>query len=348
MRGSRYQASQYDYPVPKELIAQEPLRHRADSRLLVVNRMDQNFKETVFKDIGDFLKEGDVLVLNNTQVLKARLQGHKLTGGKLDVLLLRDRGGGLWEALVKPGKRARRGDKIIFNDTDDFWAILEEKTEQGGRFLRFPYEDIYSLIEAHGKVPLPPYIKKEVDDETTYQTIYAEKHGAVAAPTAGFHFTEQLLDRLGNRGVEIVSITLHCGLATFRPIKCQDIRNHPIGWEEYEISQRTASAINHARKENRRVIAVGTTSIRTLEAAAILKNKTYRLEPGSSRTNLYIYPGYRFKMVDAVITNFHTPCSTNLVLISTFAGNKLIRQAYRYAIDNSFRLFSFGDGMAVF
>lgn len=348
MKKNHYHISQYDYPVPKELIAQEPLQRRAHSRLLVLNRQNQELKEMFFKDITSFFQRGDVIVLNNTQVLKARLEGCKLTGAKVDVLLLRDQGGGLWEALVKPGKRLRLGDKIIFSEADGFFARVEEKTEQGGRLLRFSRENIYSLIEAHGKVPLPPYIKKEIADASSYQTIYAKKHGAVAAPTAGFHFTPQLLRKLQRKGVEIVSITLHCGLATFRPIKCEDIRKHDMDWEEYEILEEAAAAINRAKKEKRRVIAVGTTSIRTLEAAAVLKNKTYQVKSQVSRTNLYVYPGYRFKVVDAVITNFHTPCSTNLVLISTFAGVEVIRKAYRYALDHSFRLFSFGDVMAVF
>ncbi|MBN2482610.1 MAG: tRNA preQ1(34) S-adenosylmethionine ribosyltransferase-isomerase QueA [Candidatus Omnitrophica bacterium] len=345
---SRYHLANYTYEIPSRQIAQEPLKKRARSRLLVLHPRQDSFSETIFDHIGDFLRKGDVLVLNNTKVLKAKLLGTKSTGARLDVLLMRDCGKGVWETLVKPAKRAKIGDVLVFNEKDDFYAHVEGKTTQGGRLLKFNPKNVYSFLEKYGKVPVPPYIKKEVKDPQSYQTVYARKRGAVAAPTAGFHFTSGLLSQLKKKGVQIIPITLHCGLATFRPVKTEDIRAHPMDWEEYEISPRSARIINNAKKEKRRVIAVGTTSIRTLEAAAVKTEDYYSIKPGRAQTDLYMYPGYRFKMIDGIITNFHTPCSTNLILISTFCGTDFLKKAYHYALNRDFRFFSFGDVMAIF
>lgn len=338
-----FRLTEYDYKIPPELIAQEPLLSRDKSRLLIVDRRDFSLQEVVFKDIVDFLKEGDVLVLNDTRVFKARLLGKK-GKSKVEVLLLKERNEGIWEVLVKPGKRAKTGEKISFDE--DYYAVIMDKTHHGGRVLQFFPSDIKPLLKKEGKVPLPPYIKKDIADESSYQTVYAKKKGAVAAPTAGFHFTPYLIEKIKEKGVKIASITLHCGLATFRPIKTEDIRDHKMGSEFIEISPQAVKTINQAKQKKSRVIAVGTTSMRSLESAAVDTHpaaiKTYCAD-----TDLYIVPGYRFKIVDTVITNFHTPCSTNLVLISSFCGQRLLKKAYDYAVNKRFRFYSFGDAMMV-
>jgi len=338
---------QYNYEVPPELIAQEPLPKREESRLLVVHRRKKWWEEVVFRDIVFFLRKGDVVVTNDTKVIKARLLARKKTGGHLEVLLLRERKEGVWEALVKPGKRAKVGDILFFGNTPQFSAYVRDKTQQGGRVLEFTPSEVKPLLDVYGKMPVPPYIKKEVEKDENYQTVYAFKEGAIAAPTAGFHFTEDTFARMRQKGVEVTYVTLHCGLHTFRPIKTSDIRVHPIEEEVFELSQETASCINEAKRQGRRVIAVGTTTIRTLESAAFSKGGMYQVTSQKRGTDLYIYPGYEFKIIDAVVTNFHTPCSTNLVLISTFCGLDLTQRAYRYALRERFRFFSFGDAMFI-
>ncbi len=342
-----FSLTNYNYDIPAELIAQEPLPERPQSRLLVVDRAAATFREMVFRDIVSLFRPGDVLVINDTKVIRARLKARRPTGGCLEVLLLRDKGRGSWEVLVKPGKKARPGDTLFFSPDDSFSARVIERTAQGGRVIQFSPPEIFPLLDKYGKVPAPPYIKKEVDDADRYQTVYARKSGAIAAPTAGFHFTPELLSALREKGVQIVYVTLHCGLPTFRPVKTEDIRDHDMREELFELDRQAADAINAARQEKRRVIAVGTTSVRTLESAAVEKEPGFRVAAQVSQTGLYIYPGYKFRIVDAIITNFHTPCSTNLVLISTFAGLKLIQEAYSFAREKKFRFFSFGDAMCI-
>ncbi len=339
--------SVFNYNLPQELIAQEPAARRDESWLLILSRKDKSFKQTIFKDIIKFIHKGDVLILNDTRVLKARLVAKRGTGGHIEVLLLKQKQPGTWEVLVKPGKKAHLGENISFVD-GRFSAEILERTSAGGRLIRFNPADIRSLVNRYGKMPLPHYIKKELKSPDSYQTVYAKKEGAVAAPTAGLHFTKQLLNRLKSHGVEIVYITLHCGLATFRPVKTQDIRRHQMETEFYQIDSYAANKINKAKSSGRRVIAVGTTVARALEAAAI-KNKqdNYDIQTQAGETNIYIYPGYKFKIINALLTNFHLPHSTNLIMVSAFAGIKFTRRAYEYAIKKRFRFYSFGDAMLV-
>lgn len=333
----------YNFKIPKDLIAQAPAIPRDSCRLLVVNRDSSRLKREVFKEIVNYFKKGDVLVLNNTKVIKARLSARRMSGGKLEVLLLQQKEKGIWEALVNPGKRARVGDIIRFGE-GDYKAKIIDKTPSGSRILKFKFLDVEDFIFRIGAVPLPPYIKKQVQDPDDYQTIYAERKGAIAAPTAGLHFTPELIKKIKAKGVKILYITLHCSLATFRPVKCKDIRNHPIESEWIDIPPETAKAINNAKQKGRRVIAVGTTGVRTLEAAA---SGGALIKAFSGFTNFYITPGYKFKIVDALITNFHTPLSTNLILISSFADRDLIKKSYMYAKDKKFRFYSFGDAMLI-
>ncbi len=338
--------SNFSYELPKELIAQEPLKERDTSRLLVVNKKTKQIKEVIFRDITGLLKKGDVLVLNDTRVIKARIKGTNKNGSKIEVLLLKEKELGVWEALVNPAKRAKINEEIIF--TEEFRAKILDKTWQGGRMLEFFPKKFSSLLERLGQPPLPPYIKKDIDDFEKYQTTYASKEGAVAAPTAGFHFTKNLLEKIKAKGVKITYLTLHCGLATFRPVKSDDIREHKMDFEWFEIPESTAKLINEAKLSGARIIAVGTTSVRSLESAAYCDDQgNYRVKNISLETNSYIVPGHKFKIADAVITNFHTPCSTNLVLVSSFAGTELIQKAYAYAAKRNFRFYSFGDAMFI-
>lgn len=347
MNRAIFETSEYDWQIPRSLIAQEPATPRDSSRLLVINRKKSTIKQGIFTDIVSFFNKGDVLVLNNTKVIKARLVGRKESGSKLEILLLKEKQKGIWQALVKPGKRARINDTIIFGE-GRLQAKIIDKTGEGLRILQFYPKDFESLLLEFGKVPLPPYIKREMDDFGPYQTIYAQKKGAVAAPTAGLHFTKELIDNLRAKGVEVVYITLHCGLATFRPVKAEDIRDHNLGPEWLEVLPQVAKQINSAKKQSRRVIAVGTTTIRTLESLASLNKKGEAfVKDVSGETNLYILPGYKFKIIDAIITNFHTPHSTNLILISSFCGLSLLKRSYMYAKLANFRFYSFGDAMLI-
>ncbi len=336
---------QYNFQIPKDLIAQEPASPRDSCRLLVLDRKDSSLKTGVFRDIVDYLKEGDTLILNNTKVIRAKLLARRSSGAKIEILLLGQREKGIWEALVKPGKRARVGETITF-EPGGYRAKIVEKTPKGSRILDFRPLDVDDFLIKTGAMPLPPYIKKEIQDPDDYQTVYAKCKGAVAAPTAGLHFTPQLIKRIEEKGVNILYITLHCSLATFRPVKCEDIRNHPIEAERLEIDPLVAKSINKAKKNQQRVIAVGTTVVRSLESVASLgKGSLVKAFCGS--TNFYITPGYKFKVVDALITNFHTPSSTNLILASAFAKPAQIRQSYIYAKDEKFRFYSFGDAMLI-
>jgi len=334
--------SRYDYALPPELIAQKPVAPRDCSRLLVLDRKANTLADKKFSDILGFLKKGDVLVLNDTRVINARLFAHRPSGGTLEVFLLREQALGRWEALVNPARRARVGEVINFNQ--GFTAKITAKTVDGGRVLEFSPKNIKENLDNLGEVPLPRYIRQKISNTTDYQTVYAQKQGAVAAPTAGLHFTRALLNKIQAQGVKLVYLTLHCGLATFRPVKDQDVRQHPMTAEWVQITQTAADTINKARGAGSRVIAVGTTSLRSLEAAA---GKTGKIQALQGQTNIYIYPGYRFRCVDGLITNFHTPCSTNLILVSAFAGYRFTRKAYRYAIKAKFRFFSFGDAMLI-
>jgi len=347
MEKDLYKLSNFNYDLPKNLIAQEPLKERDSSRLLVINRKDNSIRETIFKDIIGLLNEGDILVLNDTRVIKAKLIGKTKTGGKIEILLLKEKEKGIWETLVMPGKRAKLGEKISFGK-EGFSATIIDKTLQGGRVFEFFPKDFTSCLDELGKPPLPHYIKKEIDDFEKYQTIYSKKEGAVAAPTAGLHFTRKLMSQIKEKGINIVYITLHCGLATFRPVKCEDIREHKMDSEAITISKDAANAINEAKDKGSRIIAVGTTSVRSLEAASFLNPEgKFHVKDKIFETNFYITPGYKFKIVDALITNFHTPLSTNLVLVSSFCGQQLTQKAYAYAKKANFRFFSFGDAMFI-
>lgn len=334
--------SDYDYYLPEELIAQEPAEPRDISRLMLINRKTGEINITIFREIKNYLKAGDVLVLNNTKVIPARLYGKKETGAKIEVLLLKKIGEGKYEALLKPGKRAKIGTKIHF--LEDIYAEVVGRNEEGIFVLKFSQEDLDKILPEIGNIPLPPYIKKPIDNPNKYQTVYAQKEGAVAAPTAGLHFTEELLKTLGEIGVEILYITLHVGLGTFRPVVVEDITKHKLEPEYFEISDRVAERINKAKEERRRVIAVGTTVTRVLEA----QGRSSKVEPGSGLVDLFIYPGFEFKIIDGLITNFHLPKSTLLMLVAAFMGYDLMKKAYNKAIEERMRFYSFGDAMFIY
>lgn len=347
MKKDSFRSSDFSYELPKNLIAQEPVNPRDSSRLLVVDRKAKSIKEVVFRDIINFFNEDDILVLNDTRVIKAKLEGSNKNGAKIEVLLVKEKEHGIWEALVKPGRRARPGNSIVFTK-EGLSAEILDKTAQGGRVLKFSPPDFAFNLEHLGQVPLPSYIKKDIDDPEKYQTVYSKKQGAIAAPTAGLHFTPELIKKIESKGTKIIYVTLHCGLATFRPLKCEDIKEHKMDYEWVDISQEAAVTINNAKNKMSRIIGIGTTSVRSLESAAFLDARVgYQVKSGSFETNLYITPGYKFKMVDILLTNFHTPLSTNLILVSAFAGAELIRKAYEYAKSSNFRFFSFGDAMLI-
>lgn len=343
-----YKTSDYDYYLPEELIAQEPLNRRDQSRLMVLHRNSGVLEHRHFNEIIKFLRPGDTLVINETKVLPARLYGkRKTTGAKIEVLLLKQQTGTCWEALVKPGKRAKVGDKLTF--TDGKQVLLEadiiDKTEAGGRVLEFKYTgNFLELLDRIGTMPLPPYIKKELQDRDRYQTVYARKEGSAAAPTAGLHFTEELLHQVQQKGITVARLLLHVGLGTFRPVKVEDIREHKMHQEYYEVTKETADIINAAKERGNKVVAVGTTSVRTLETAAGADGK---VKPGSGWTDIFIYPGYKFKCVNALITNFHLPKSTLMMLVAAFAGKDKIMKAYEEAVKEKYRFFSFGDAMLI-
>jgi len=340
-----FSVSQYDFKIPQDLIAQEPASPRDNCRLLILDRKNSSLKSKVFSDIIDYLREGDVLVLNNTKVIRAKLEARRNSGAKIEILLLQEKENGIWEALVKPGKKARVGETISFSG-GDYKAKIIGKTGSGSRILDFNPLDVDDFIARTGAVPLPHYIKKGVKDPDDYQTIYAKHKGAVAAPTAGLHFTPGLIKKIEEKGVKILYVTLHCSLATFRPVKCEDIRKHVIESERVEVTPSVAKSINQAKKNQQRIIAVGTTAIRSLESA-VSRDKGSWVKAFSGSTSLYITPGYKFKVIDALISNFHTPFSTNLILVSAFASFPLIRQSYTYARDEKFRFYSFGDAMFI-
>ncbi|MDQ0287280.1 S-adenosylmethionine:tRNA ribosyltransferase-isomerase [Desulfofundulus luciae] len=337
--------SDFDYDLPPELIAQDPAPRRDESRLMVLFRDDGRMEHRLFRDIVEYLSPQDVLVVNDTRVIPARLTGCKAQGGaEVEVLLLRPLDEWRWEALVRPGRRLRPGTRLIFGD-GLAEGLVEDVTETGGRVVSFtsalPFEEVLSRL---GKMPLPPYIKKYPEDPERYQTVYARQEGSAAAPTAGLHFTTELLDRIEARGVQLVRVLLHVGLGTFRPVRVQDITRHHMHAEYYEVTEEAARAINVARARGGRVVAVGTTTTRCLETVA---DTDGQIRPGTGWTDIFIYPGYRFKAVDALVTNFHLPKSTLLMMVSAFAGREKILHAYRTAVEMRYRFFSFGDAMLI-
>lgn len=334
--------SDYDYELPEELIAQEPVEPRDSSRLMVVNRKTGEIQLCIFRDIKSFLRKGDVLVLNNTKVIPARIYGRKETGAKIEILLLRKIGDKDYEVLAKPGKRIRIGTKIYFSE--DIYAEILDKNSDGIFTLSFSKSNIEKILPEIGNMPLPPYIKKPLKDPNRYQTVYAEKEGSIAAPTAGLHFTKELLDSLKELGVEILYITLHVSLGTFRPVIVEDITKHKIDPEYFEVTSEVAEKINLAKAENRRVIAVGTTVTRVLEA----QGRSGMLKAGSGLVDLFIYPGFEFRIIDGLVTNFHLPKSTLLMLVAAFMGYDLMKKAYSKAIEEKMRFYSFGDAMFIY
>ncbi|HWQ73184.1 MAG TPA: tRNA preQ1(34) S-adenosylmethionine ribosyltransferase-isomerase QueA [Desulfitobacteriaceae bacterium] len=337
--------SDFDFYLPEELIAQRPIEPRDSSRLMVVNRRKRSVENHIFRDLGGFLKAGDVLVLNNTRVLPARLIGFKKgTQTRIEVLLLKRLERDIWEVLVKPGKRLKAGQEVIFAE-DLLQGKLLMVLANGNRLLRFEYKGLFEeVLDGLGKMPLPPYITTRLENQERYQTVYAKERGSAAAPTAGLHFTAQLLAGLKADGIEVVEILLHVGLGTFRPVKAEDIKAHIMHSEYYRVMPETAARINLARKEGRRIIAVGTTSARTLEALA---GQDGLVQEGEGWTDIFIYPGYRFRVIDGLITNFHFPRSTLVMLVSAFAGYELTRKAYRQAVKECYRFYSFGDAMLI-
>ncbi len=337
---------EFDFDLPEHLIAQTPLKDRTASKLMVLNRNDKSLEHRHFSDILDYLKPGDCLVLNNTKVLPARLYGVKEdTGAKVEVLLLHQKENDHWEVLVKPAKKLKLGTKLSFGE-GRLTATCTEILDHGGRIVRFDYDGIFlEVLTELGEMPLPPYIKEQLADQDRYQTVYAEAEGSAAAPTAGLHFTNDLLEEIKAKGIEIAFVTLHVGLGTFRPVSVDRIEEHDMHSEYYHLSSKEAEKINRVKSRNGRIIAVGTTSTRTLEAIASENNG--EIVPTSGWTSIFIYPPYQFKAIDAMITNFHLPKSTLIMLISALAGREFILDAYHEAIKQEYRFFSFGDAMLI-
>ena len=336
--------SDFDYNLPEELIAQTPCVERDHSRLMVLNRESKSIKHEHFYDIKKYLKKGDTLVFNDTKVMPARLIGHRAkTGGKVEVFLLRRVEGDKWEALVKPGKKAQIGNIIEFSD--ELSCEVLDHTDFGGRIVEFKYKGIFEeILDRLGETPLPPYIHEKLDDKNRYQTVYARENGSAAAPTAGLHFTKELLEEIKAMGVNLAFVTLHVGLGTFRPVNVENITEHKMHKEFYHVEKEAVDIINKTKQNGGRVIAVGTTSIRTLESAA---KDDGTISPVASETGIFIYPSYKFKLVDAIITNFHLPKSTLIMLISAFAGREYVLSAYEEAVREKYRFFSFGDAMFI-
>lgn len=335
----------YDYDLPEELIAQDPLEDRSSSRLMVLDRQTGDVEHRHFTDILEYLHPDDCLVINNTKVIPARLFGVKEdTQAKIEVLLLKRKENDIWETLVKPGKKAKPGTKLVFGD-GLLTAEVVDVVEEGNRLIQFHYDGIFEeILDQLGQMPLPPYITHQLKDKNRYQTVYAKYDGSAAAPTAGLHFTKELLQKVKDMGVDIAEVTLHVGLGTFRPVKVENVLDHHMHSEFYMVSQEAADKINRAKESGHRVIAVGTTSTRTLEAAA---DENGRLHETSGWTEIFIYPGYQFKVIDALITNFHLPQSTLVMLVSALAGREHVLHAYEIAVKERYRFFSFGDAMLI-
>ncbi len=337
--------SDFYFELPPELIAQEPLKDRSASRLLVLDKRTGETAHRQFRDVLSYLRAGDALVLNNTKVIPARLLGCKAdTGAAVEVLLLKRREKDVWETLVKPGKKCRAGARLVFGDGLLTGEVLET-VEEGNRLIRFSYEGIFEeILDKLGEMPLPPYITHKLQDKNRYQTVYARYEGSAAAPTAGLHFTQELLDEIRKMGVEVVFVTLHVGLGTFRPVKTENVLEHHMHSEYYEVTREAADTVNRVKAAGGRIVCVGTTSCRTLESAADEEGK---LRAGCGNTDIFIYPGYRFKVLDALITNFHLPESTLVMLVSALAGREHVLAAYEEAIKERYRFFSFGDAMLI-
>ena len=336
----------FDFYVPEELIAQRPADKRDESRLLAVNLSNQTFEDKHFFDIIDYLNPGDVLVRNNTKVIPARLLGIKeKTGAHCELLLLKQLDGDNWECLTRPAKSLKVGARVDFGDGKLIAECIKEEDE-GLRIFKFIYDGIFlEVLDQLGKMPLPPYIKEQLCGNDRYQTVYAKYEGSAAAPTAGFHFTEELFERIKAKGIEVIDITLHIGLGTFRPVKVTDTKDHVMHSEIYEITEEAANKLNKAKAENRRIIAIGTTSVRTLEANY---TKYHTFKATKEGTNIFIQPGYEFQAVKAIITNFHLPKSTLIMLVSAFAGRKFTLDLYKHAVEEKYRFFSFGDSMFLY
>lgn len=350
------QISAFDYDLPQELIAQTPIEPRDASRLLVIDRASGSFAHRHFRDIGEYLRPGDLLIANQSRVIPARLLGRRAeSGGNVEVLLLAERadlGANVWETLVRPGRRLREGSQVLFgkeNEQPSLQAEILQRTEAGGRVVRFTAPggqgSVREVIEQLGRMPLPPYIHETLQDPERYQTVYSRITGSAAAPTAGLHFTSELLDRLRGQGVRVGFVTLHVGLDTFRPVEVEDFREHKMHSEEIDLDEPTAALIRQTRREGGRVVAVGTTAVRVLESVASIHNG--QALPYHGATRLYITPGYRYQLVDALITNFHLPRSTLLLLVSAFMSKTLMELAYQEAIRERYRFFSFGDAMFI-
>ena len=343
----------FDYELPEELIAQKPADKRDASRLLVVHRETGETEHKHFYDILEYLNEGDCLVLNNSKVLPARLYGIKEgTGAKVEFLLIKRIDGDRWETMVRPGKRLKPGDSVMFSEDPLLKADIIDYGNDGTRIVEFSYDGIFmERLEEIGSMPLPPYIERqsENEDRDRYQTVYCREEGSVAAPTAGLHFTEELLEKARAKGVELAYVTLHVGIGTFRPVKCENIEDHSMHFEEYHIDEKTAEIINRAKAEGRRVISVGTTSTRTVESAAYFDEEKdcWQVRSGENSTGIFIYPGYEFRIIDSLITNFHLPKSTLMMLISALYNREKILEVYQEAIREKYRFFSYGDAMVI-
>jgi len=336
--------SDFYFDLPQELIAQTPLQQRDSSRLLMLDKRTGAVKHGVFTDLLEQLRPGDCMVLNNSRVLPARLIGRRPTGGACEVLLLIDRGENVWECLVRPGRKLKQGAEVIFGD-GELTATIVDEVEGGNRLVRFEYEGIFlEVLERLGRMPLPPYITAELEDSERYQTVYSKVTGSAAAPTAGLHFTPELMAKIEEKGVKLCYVTLHVGLGTFRPVKAESIDEHEMHSEYCVIPQETADIINETKKNGGRVICVGTTSCRTVESWA---GEDGTMRACGGWTNIFIYPGYRFKVLDALVTNFHLPESTLIMLVSALAGRENVLEAYRQAVEERYRFFSFGDAMFI-
>ena len=333
------------YDLPEELIAQDPLEKREMSKLMILDKESGKIEHKVFKDVIDYLNPGDCLVINDTKVLPARLYGNRVsTGGMVEILLLKRVDKDVWECLVKPGKKAKIGNRIEFGEGKLVGEIIDV-VEEGNRLIKFEYDGIFEeILDEIGTMPLPPYIHHKLEDKNRYQTVYAMNNGSAAAPTAGLHFTKELLKKIEDKGIEIVRVTLHVGLGTFRPVKVDDVTNHHMHSEYYEVSEEAANKINSIKAAGGRIICVGTTSCRTIESAS---DDSGKVIPSKGNTEIFIYPGYKFKVLDCLITNFHLPESTLLMLVSALASKENIMKAYHEAIDNRYRFFSFGDAMLI-
>ena len=343
--GSELLKSDFYFELPQELIAQDPLEERSSSRLLALDKRTGAVSHHVFREVGDFLRPGDCLVLNDTKVIPARLLGEREgTGAHVELLLLKRSSGDVWETLVRPGKKCRPGTRLTFGD-GLLKAEILDTVEEGNRLVRFDYEGIFEeVLDRLGEMPLPPYITHKLQDRNRYQTVYAKHEGSAAAPTAGLHFTKELLGRLEGKGIGIAYVTLHVGLGTFRPVKEENVLEHHMHTEHYQVSREAADTINRTKAQGGRIVCVGTTSCRTLESAA---GEDGLVRPCSGDTDIFIYPGYRFRVLDALITNFHLPESTLIMLVSALAGREHVLAAYEEAVRERYRFFSFGDAMLI-